>query len=734
MKRKPITILLHILLSVALLTATLPLSAAPESDPTVVSDHSNQQNERFEQTISGKVFRTAANFYIKGATVIFAPNGGVVVTDDTGYYSITLPRNWSGTATPVLCEGYEYFEPAQRVYTNITTNYTHQDFHQFYTEEFTISGTITYTDGTPIANRTIDLGEAKKVVTNEFGEYSITKKPCWTNSITPNLKYHYFIPDQIDFNSITSNYENIDFQGVDYYMPAPPEFEFINTGNPCMISIEVAAQPNLCGDVIQAGDYIAVFYLDDNGEERCGGHGIWSNHTNAFIAGMGDDNYTPEKDGFAWGETMRWKVYSHALGGIIFPATPTFRTGTGLQTNNKWTPLGMFITKALQGKIDNQILIPQGWSGLSSYTVPKSSIITNVMNPILDHLVILQDMTKMYYPGAGINNMLVWTPTKGYKIKVDQDVYLPMLGCPLTDPTVGLSAGWNIVPVLSGCNVLLSEVFSPVMNKLIVVKEVAGTRVFWPAAGVQTLQVLEPGKAYFVLMTSAASITYDDCDNFKQSADVQQHYVGDYENLPWENPVHTATTHTIAISTEALESLPAQSVIGIFTAEGTCAGAASIGDKQQPIVVTAFGDEPSSAAIEGLAAGEELQFKLFDTKTGNISTLLVEYDQQMPCADGYFTDNGLSMLTSLKMSAAGVGGYEQQQVQIHPNPSTGIINLTGSGSSYEVQVVNMQGEVKTNQIISSGNAQINLSHLARGLYIVKIKDEQASYIKKLVLK
>jgi hypothetical protein len=85
------------------------------------------------------------------------------------------------------------------------------------------------------------------------------------------------------------------------------------------------------------------------------------------------------------------------------------------------------------------------------------------------------------------------------------------------------------------------------------------------------------------------------------------------------------------------------------------------------------------------------------------------------------------------MSATGVGGSEQQQVQIHPNPSTGIINLTGPGSSYEVQVVNMQGEVKTNQIIS-GSAQLDLSHLARGLYIVKIKDEQASYIKKLVLK
>jgi hypothetical protein len=734
MKRKPTTKFLYVLFALLFVPATPIMLAASGSDNNTTSLSVNQEDERFDQTISGKVLRNEYGVPFKGVSVVFAPNGGTVITNDTGYYSITVPRNWTGTVTPVYCEDFETFAPAQRTYTNITTNYTNQNFTHSFTNEFTISGTFTYADGTPIANRTIDLGEAKQVTTNQFGEYSINKKPCWTNSIIPTLNYHYFTPDTVDFASLSANQDNVDFQGVDYFMPVPPGFEFYNTANPCMISIQLSAQPNICGEIIQPGDYIGVFFLDDNGQEVCGGHGIWSNHSNAFIAAMGDDTYTPEKDGFAWGEIMRWKIYSYALGGTVNPATPTFKSGPGLQTSNKWYPIALYITKELQGKVDNKILIPQGWSGLSSYTVPKSTIITNVMNPILSNLVILQDMTKMYYPGAGINTMLSWTPTKGYKIKVSQDVYLPMLGCPLTNPTVNITAGWNIVPVLSSCNVLLSEVFAPVMNKLSVVKEVAGTRVYWPAAGVQTLQVLEPGKAYFVLMTSAGSITYADCENIKQSAVVQQHYVADdYENIPWENPVHTATTHTIAIGTEAMEALPAQSVIGIFTAEGTCAGAASIGDKQQPIVVTAFGDEPSSAAIEGMTAGEELQYKLLDTKTGNIYTLLVAYDQQMISTDGLFTENGLSMIKSMKMSATGVGGSEQQQVQIHPNPSTGIINLTGPGSSYEVQVVNMQGEVKTNQIIS-GSAQLDLSHLARGLYIVKIKDEQASYIKKLVLK
>jgi hypothetical protein len=733
MKKKPTTIFYYLLLVLFFISSTPKDIAASGSEISSDNKSTCQEDERFDQTISGKVFRNTYNVPFKGVAVIFAPAGGTVVTNDTGYYSITLPRNWSGTATPVYCDDFEYYEPAQRTYTNIITNYSNQNFVHTFTQEFTISGTFTYADGTPIANRAINVGEGKNVTTNEFGEYSITKKPCWTNGLTPTLDYHFFIPDTISLVSITSNQENVDFQGVDYYKPVPPGFEFANTANPCMIAIEVAAQPNLCGAVIEAGDYIGAFYLDENGQEKCGGHGIWSNHANGFVAAMGDDTYTLAKDGFAYGETMRWKVYSYALGGIVFPATPTYRVLPNFQTNNKWYPLGMYKAKAMQGIIDNQVLIPQGWSGLSSYTVPKSSILTNVMNPILSHLVILQDMTKMYYPGAGINTMLLWTSTKGYKIKVDQDVYLLMPGCPLTNPTVNLTAGWNIVPVLSSCNVLLSEVFAPVMNKLTVVKEVAGNRVYWPAAGVQTLQVLEPGKAYFVLMTSPASITYSDCDNLKQSVVEQQHFVAAFENIPWESPLHTATTHTIALSTEAMESLPDESIIGVFTTDGICAALAGIGDKQQAVAITAFGDEPSSAEIEGLAADEELQFKLFDIKTGNIATLLVEYDEQMPSADGYFTDNGLSMLKTLKMSSTGVAGYNQQQVQIHPNPSSGLVNFRGNIADYQVQVINVQGEIKDEQTFS-GNGQLDLSHLARGIYIVKIKDAETTYIRKLILK
>ena len=97
------------------------------------------------------------------------------------------------------------------------------------------------------------------------------------------------------------------------------------------------------------------------------------------------------------------------------------------------------------------------------------------------------------------------------------------------------------------------------------------------------------------------------------------------------------------------------------------------------------------------------------------------------------SDDGLSMLKTMKMSSTGVADYGQELVQIHPNPSTGIVNFRGNNESYQVQVVNAQGEIKTEQIIS-GNAQLDLSHLPRGIYIVKIKDEKTSYIKKLILK
>jgi hypothetical protein len=66
-----------------------------------------------------------------GAPVPYAtirPSGGFLptVTDATGFYSIEVAPNWAGTLAPV--RGVSMFIPSARVYTNVTSNLTNENF------------------------------------------------------------------------------------------------------------------------------------------------------------------------------------------------------------------------------------------------------------------------------------------------------------------------------------------------------------------------------------------------------------------------------------------------------------------------------------------------------------------------------------------------------------------------------------------------------------------------------
>jgi hypothetical protein len=75
-----------------------------------------------------------------------------------------------------------------------------------------------------------------------------------------------------------------------------------------------------------------------------------------------------------------------------------------------------------------------------------------------------------------------------------------------------LKAGWNILPILSECNVVLEDLIALVSDKVTVIKEVAGTGVYWPGFGVNTIGNLQPGQAYFIHVTESVTITFEDCD------------------------------------------------------------------------------------------------------------------------------------------------------------------------------------------------------------------------------
>ena len=93
------------------------------TDPDVITFiHGISSNwpARCLRTISG-------NTGVGDVTLSYVDGTAKTVTaDGTGNYSVSLPYGWSGTITPSKT-GYN-FMPSAKVYTNITTNMTGQDF------------------------------------------------------------------------------------------------------------------------------------------------------------------------------------------------------------------------------------------------------------------------------------------------------------------------------------------------------------------------------------------------------------------------------------------------------------------------------------------------------------------------------------------------------------------------------------------------------------------------------
>jgi hypothetical protein len=130
------------------------------------------------------------------------------------------------------------------------------------------------------------------------------------------------------------------------------------------------------------------------------------------------------------------------------------------------------------------------------------------MEPISDNLIIAKNMFQVYWPEYGINTIGNFDPSKGYLVKMNAPSALPITGFGYQDKTVFFTTGWNILPVISDVNVSSEELLSQLGNKLIILTDIAGSGIIWPAEGINSIPFLIPGKAYMVKVNSGCSFSF----------------------------------------------------------------------------------------------------------------------------------------------------------------------------------------------------------------------------------
>lgn len=593
---------------------------------------------------------------------------------------------------------------------------------------FIVGASVTLTNGTQIYATTTGNGfapELNYLIENiAIGAYTIE---CHAQG------YESAVLNNVEINE-GANVLNFNLNPLSY--PLPAGWEFSMTPSSHIVSVPYEINPEVNGNSLQNGDYIGLFYTDNTGFEKCGGAIQWPDNT-VILAAFGDDAFTPEKDGFHQNDPFLWKIYRQQNQQeyyAIAAYNPDMPNHDGT-----FQPFGLSQLSSLQAfsSTTQSIDVPSGWSGISTFIDPFDNQVENIFTPFGENFIILVNQYQVYYPSQGVNTLVNWDFQHGYKVKTTDGFTLNLPGFYPTNLTLNLDSGWTLVPVLSECGAQVTELFQAV-EELRVVKEVAGTGVYWPAYGIQTLQTLEPGSAYFVSMLGEGGITFSNCTKVY----IKNHpKATNFVPSNWNEPVKTASSHLILLPQNVVYQAGFETgdILGFFTPEGLCAGVLDIGLLNENTVLVAFADDETTVGTkDGFAVGDAMFAKVFRPAVNLEAPVEIEFETTMP-ETSLFNDNGLSIIKGAYIGTFGITEAHDDQINFYPNPSNGVFTIRFSNLTGDValELTGLKGELLDKKVIAPqpgmNSLTLNYSGLDKGIYFLKATSQSQVKVQKILI-
>jgi hypothetical protein len=375
----------------------------------------------------------------------------------------------------------------------------------------------------------------------------------------------------------------------------------------------------------------------------------------------------------------------------------------------------------------HNIMLTSGWTGLSSYIMPVNNDITDVFAPVNYGFVIAQTMTGVYYPAGPVNTIGDWLSQSAYKVKMSNQAVLPIIGIEETNKTFALANGWNLMPVICNNPVNVAMLFASANVKI--VKDVAGLGIYWPEFGINTIGTMLPGEAYYANINTAASVIFP--ANAKEAAEFEMPS-RKFPEHPWNSVEIMASSHQIAILKEGMEGILSGDILGVFDEKGNCFGITTPGLSDGNAIITAYANDEFATGKTGFLTDEIMQFRLFRPQTNEILDVQARFDSRLP-QQQFFRNEGISAISSLKVSNVGISVNDGQNIQIFPNPATDMVSVSGISEFSTIEIYTSDGsQVKTIQTENVEQTTFNIAGLSKGVYQLRLKGSQSTVYKKLI--
>jgi hypothetical protein len=158
--------------------------------------------------------------------------------------------------------------------------------------------------------------------------------------------------------------------------------------------------------------------------------------------------------------------------------------------------------------------IPAGWSAISSCIIPPNTEILAVLEPIIRKIIVVYNDSGIMYPNTTKNDLDYWNTNTGYYIKTTENCTLTLQGYQqIPAPVVMAKPGWSLLPVNSLGAISVVNLIG-CRPEITAIKEVAGTKIYWPEKAINTLINLQPGKAYEIFNSAnyKVPISFSGCN------------------------------------------------------------------------------------------------------------------------------------------------------------------------------------------------------------------------------
>jgi hypothetical protein len=355
------------------------------------------------------------------------------------------------------------------------------------------------------------------------------------------------------------------------------------------------------------------------------------------------------------------------------------------------------------------------------------------------HIVLMKDEQGLFYAPAwdNFNNIPYWDLTKGYWVKVDENVDAVWSGEPIaSDADISLAEGWNMISYFPTYELDAGApdfyVLSPIIDQLIIAKNESG-RFISTEFNFSNMPPWRETKGYQVKVEEDIMLNYPP----EQDEEVIANHWSKRDQPTQFHWLTTPTDRNMSVLVTTIDEINhlIGSQIAGFNSDGQVIGTGTISSDGM-CGLAVWGDDESTDQIDGLQSGEAFNLKLWDAKQDKelvlTPVITLEGEGLIYEPDG---------LTALEMATEIAVPDVFFLSEAYPNPFNASVRL-GYGlteaSDVTIGVYDISGRlvnILTNGKLKAGFHSVvwDGSATASGIYFVRMSAGEFKNVRKVTL-